>query len=244
MILQLKKLFAVLLALLLPCTAFADVTVPPENTVRFDVSYDEFMALGEKLFAGVSEESDDLNHMNTFPVLPASLLRLIDEFRDNTSTLEKTEYGALWNTEALRIAYDEKMLGVQVWAEFGNEEKKLGTEEKEINWKDGSANLYYPDGYAFEDISALRICYSTGTWLDGDYGGQALFDLTCAVSDGKIIDCHAQAIMECIYCMDWALGRYGDDQRLILSGGFENLATDASWYFNFDTETGEPESEE
>ena len=128
MILQLKKLFAVLLALLLPCTAFADVTVPPENTVRFDVSYDEFMALGEKLFAGVSEESDDLNHMNTVPVLPASLLRLIDEFRDNTSTLEKTEYGALWNTEALRIAYDEKMLGVQVWAEFGSEEKKLGTE--------------------------------------------------------------------------------------------------------------------
>ena len=235
---MIKKLLVLLLALMLPCAAVAGVAVPSENTVRFDVSYNDYMELGEKLFAKVSEESDDLNHMRTFPVLPESLLRLIDEFRNNSSTLEKTDFGAVWNTEALRIVYDERMLGVKAWVEFGSEEKKLDL-EKEITGKAGSVNLNFPDGYAFEDISALRICYSTGSWLDGDYSGQALFDLTCTVSDGRIIDSRAEAIMECMYCMSWGLGRYGDDQRLILSGGFENLATDASWYFNFDTATGE-----
>ena len=233
--------FMILSALIQPCAALAGVDVPPENTVRFDVSYDEYQALGERLFAEVAEESDSLNHMNTFPALPESLLRLVDEFRNNSSTLEKIDNGVIWNTEALKIVYDERMLGVQAWVEFGSEEKKLEIYESEIVGRMGTAALYLPDGYAFEDISALRIRYSTGSWLEGWFGCNALFDLTYHVSDGKVICSSAQAIMECGYCMDWGLGRFGDDNRLILCGGFENLSTDASWCVNFDAETGELE---
>lgn len=226
-------------AVMMPFGAVADLNVLAGNMVRFDVSEEEFCVLGEKLFDKMADDSDDLNHLNTFPVLPELMMKLADEFGSNSSTLEKTEYSTIWRTEAAKIVYDERMLGVKVWAEFGSTEKKLEIDETNIDGKDGTVWLILPEEYAFGEISALRIEYEP--WNGGQFNfGNARFDLTYFVSDGAVICDSVEVILEYGgYCMAWWLKKTESSGRPILNGLFENLQNDAYWSGGFDMVTGE-----
>ena len=245
-----KKIIAVLLVLILTyCMlfsgAFAEKPEAQGNTIRFDVSEERYWALWENFYEKWQNGSDDLNHLYTYPIMPESTMRLLDEFRKNSSVLSMDENGCLlWYTEAAKVVYDERLLGARIWFEFGSEERRQELSADCIDGRNGIIRDYAGEKYPKEDISALRISYETGTWLNG-YWGNAIFDLTYTVSGGRVNCETLDVIMEGgTYCMDWWMKRNNEDGSVMLSGYGENLAEDTSWSFNFDGATGEPLAQE
>lgn len=238
-----RKLIAVLLAFFLMTgmvSACAEVTeAAGGNLIRFDVSEEKYLGVWSNFFTKLENDSDDLNHLNTYPVLPASMMKLLDEFRNNSSTLLNEEDYCRWHTEAARVVVDERLLGTRAWIEYGSPEKKQDIDETQIDGWDGIVWFYPPEGYAFEDISALRINYESLFWMGG-YWGNARFDLSYTVSDGKVSCDFLEVVMEFdTPCMMWRLQREADSGRLILWGSGENMATGQLWSMCFDAETGE-----
>ena len=238
-----RKLFAVLFAFIVVfgmVSVTAEVVeVPGGNRVRFDISEEKYQAVWSNFFSKLENDSDDLNHLNTYPVLPASMMKMMDEFRNNSSTLLNEPDYFQWHTEAAKVVVDERLLGTKAWIEYGSPEKKQDIDETQIDGQGGIVWFYPPEGYSFEDISALRILYESGFWMGG-YWGNARFDLTYSVSGGKVSCDSLEVIMEYdAPCMMWSLERDRENGRLILWGSGENMATEQTWSMSFDAETGE-----
>ena len=226
----------VLLAVLLLCCVPAGADASAGNMLRFDDSAERVIALGEALYARAAEDSDDLNRLDTFPVLPASLMRLADEYSGQTSVLEYTEYGILWHTEAAKVIYDERLMGVQVWAESADGGSRLDVDVDNIDGRDGVISIWLPEGYAAGNITSLHILYSA-SWISG--WGNARLELVYDVSGGKAVPRYAEAIMEYAgYCMVWWLSKSDENGHMLLSLFSEYLANDSSWSGTLDLTDG------
>ena len=116
---------AALLSVSLVLSGALAEAVPVEFTVkgaRYDMTEDEFAAWGEQAFH-VGDWWDGSRLLADYPLLTEAVMKLYDEVRNNSSTLEQGEYYVSWHTDALKIAFDERMMGVRVWVEFGSEEQ-------------------------------------------------------------------------------------------------------------------------
>ena len=188
------------------------------KTARYDMTAEEYAAWAETAFN--SNWWNGRKLLANFPLLTESVTKLFEEVRNNSSAIWKDEGYVYWRTDALKAAYEEPEI-----------------EEKEISWKDGSVNLYFPDGYAFEDISALRIDYDTWSWPN-DWG-HAWFHLTYDVSGGRVICRRIDTEMDdgrFIVC--WWMGRNEESDEMYLSGMFYDLAFDKEFSQGFDPATG------
>ena len=223
--------------LLLP-VASAETAGFTGNLIRFDVTREEYMALGADLYgAGGDRFYAGARQMLDFPLVPECMAELLDEFLNNRSRLEKDEYTVSWYTEAMKAVYDERLIGARVSVEFSGGGKKLELNSSyDVNWREGVACFGLPEGYSFEEISGLRISYGTGDWL---YEGSsnAVFELNYEVSDGKVTCREIEVIMECGYCHAWYLHRTEEGQ-VIFSLTSEDLSVDASVNAMFDAVTG------
>lgn len=231
---------AALLSVSLVLSGALAEAVPVEFTVkgaRYDMTEDEFAAWGEQAFH-VGDWWDGSRLLADYPLLTEAVMKLYDEVRNNSSTLEQGEYYVSWHTDALKIAFDERMMGVRVWVEFGSEDRKLDIDAtKSALWHDGTLLISLPAGYAFEDISALRIDYDTWSWPN-DWG-HAWFHLTYDVSGGRVICRRIDTEMDdgrFIVC--WWMGRNEESDEMYLSGMFYDLAFDKEFSQGFDPMTG------
>lgn len=230
--------------MILPCAAVSEADVPRQNLFRFDDSYDDYRAFCDHFITETSEHPDALNHLNTFPALPESMLRLFDEYRNNSCALEEKEFGEiLLKTEALKIAYDERMLGVKVSALFDeNGEYVERNLDHDIRGMAGTASLMLPFEFCFEDMRGLRIFYYANAWPDDPDGFNSTgyyhsFEADYTVEDGRITLDYVRVSIEDGFIMIWSFG--GN----ILDISFENQTTDALYYRKFDIRTGERYSE-
>ena len=231
---------AALLSVSLVLSGALAEAVPVEFTVkgaRYDMTEDEFAAWGEQAFHA-GDWWDGSRLLADYPLLTEAVMKLYDEVRNNSSTLEKNENYVSWHTDALKVVFDERMMGVRVWVEFGSEDRKLDMDITEnVLWHDGELQFVLPEGYAFEEISALRISYQTECWPNS--WGHAWLYLTYDVSGGKVICRSIDTEMDSgrfIIC--WWMGRKSDTDEMYLEGMFYDLAVDAEFSETFDLKTG------
>ena len=206
------------------------------KTARYDMTGEEYEAWAEAAFKNEWWIGPRL--LADYPLLIESVTELYDEVRNNSSTLEKNENYVSWHTDALKVVFDERMMGVRVWVEFGSEDRKLDMDiTKNVLWHDGTLLFDLPERYAFEEISALRIDYDSWCWhTDWDH---AWFHLAYDVSDGKVICRSIETEMDdgrFIVC--WWMGRNSETDEMYIEGMFYDLAYDAEFTQHFDPKTG------
>ena len=206
------------------------------KTARYDMTAEEYAAWAETAFN--SNWWNGRKLLANFPLLTESVTKLFEEVRNNSSAIWKDEGYVYWRTDALKAAYEERMLGVSIRVEFGSEDRKLDIDAtKSALWHDGTLLISLPAGYAFEDISALRIDYDTWSWPN-DWG-HAWFHLTYDVSGGRVICRRIDTEMDdgrFIVC--WWMGRNEESDEMYLSGMFYDLAFDKEFSQGFDPMTG------
>jgi hypothetical protein len=242
-----KKLIAFFCAALLSVSLMLSGTaadaVPVEftgKTARYDMTEDQYEAWGEAAFK--SDWWNGPKLLADYPLLAESVTKLYDEVRNNSSTLVKDEYYVCWHTDALKVAFDERMLGVRISVEFGSEDRKLDIDvAKSVLWHDGVLQFSLPEGYDFNEISALRIDYDSWCWQD-DWD-HAWFHLFYDVSNGKVICRQIDTEMDdgrFIVC--WWMGRDSEkNDEMYLNGMFYDLSVDAEFSEGFDLTTGKRE---
>ena len=237
-----KVIISMLLAVLACVVALAGDAETTDGSaqkiIRFDVSEEEYYAKVKPFFDALEANPERQDSLDSFPLLPASVLGMVEEFRNNSSSLEETESGIIWNTGAAKIIWDERLQGVSLWAEAGEEMTRVDIGEDCIDGRNGCIRIPRQDSLSLNGIRTLNIYFGTNAWM-GDWGN-ACYQLTYDVESGKIVHGQLETIMEYSgYTMDWSLGRYGDDNRLELGVLCENLADDFYYSISFDVETGE-----
>lgn len=214
-----------------------------EKSIRLDATAEEYEAWAGTAFSTIGEWSEGSRRLDNCPLLVEPVALLFNEFRSSSSTLEKGEYNAYWHSDALKVAFDERMLGIKVTVELGNEgEKKELDVSDQVNWQGGILIIYFPEEYSFKDISALRINYDNNNWLNREFSDytHAWFHLAYDISDGKVICKSLDTEMDDgRYIVNWVMRWDSESNDAGLHGIFYDLAVDAEFGLSFDLMTGE-----
>ncbi|MBR3428972.1 MAG: hypothetical protein IKG87_02620 [Clostridia bacterium] len=238
-----KKLIAIICIIVLSISIISSGSIAetmPTGFARLDMSPEEYGTWAASAFGKVSEWEEGSRNLDHFPLQMESVKRLFDEFKSNTSILDKDETYVYWRSEALKVVFDERLIGATIYVEFGSEEKKMEVNvQSDADWYNGVLCFQLSDGYTFEEISALKIDYQSFGWIDG-YLGYIIFCLTYDVSDGRIVSKELRTEMDDgRYIISWNLSdKYNEDKNLYLSGMFYDLAFDIEFSETFDPITG------
>ena len=212
----------------------------PADSARYDMSLEAYETWAENAFEKVNDWREGSKNLTGFPLQMEAVIRMLDEFKNNSSVLEKGEYYISWHSEALKVAFDERMIGITLSVEFGSEDNRLDIDVlKSVDWHNGELWFDLPDGYSFEDISGIRINYYTDCWPEGL--GHAWFKVAYDISDGAVISRTLETEMDDgRFIVNWYLARDEEDDHLGgLEGLFYDLAYDREFTESFNAETGE-----
>ena len=216
-------------------------TENPQKILRLDVSSDEYVALGKTLFNEIDNDSLSLHRLDTFPLLPESIVEMTDELKNYSSSLEANDNWLYWHTEATKCAYDEHMVSVKGFAEFDGGKGYISVYDNSIGARDGIVCFKLPEGYSLEQLESISIHYDPFTWLGGDMmSDHAQFVLSYSVVDGKLNNGSVNVVTEYGgFCLVWNLYQRDADNPMTLEMSFENLSNDHMFFGKYNAETGE-----
>ena len=110
----------------------------PADSARYDMSLEAYETWAENAFEKVNDWREGSKNLTGFPLQMEAVIRMLDEFKNNSSVLEKGEYYISWHSEALKVAFDERMIGITLSVEFGSEDNRLDIDVlKSVDWHNG-----------------------------------------------------------------------------------------------------------